>query len=67
VNKEVLSGVFIIFQEAIMDKKKKKKSKGKTSLRPLIYIIIIVVGLFVISYTSVYLMAGIIGKGQPGL
>ncbi|MEQ8169506.1 MAG: hypothetical protein ABRQ38_11460 [Candidatus Eremiobacterota bacterium] len=50
-----------------MDKKKKKKSKGKTSLRPLIYIIIIVVGLFVISYTSVYLMAGIIGKGQPGL
>jgi len=50
-----------------MDKKKKKKRKDKTSLRPLIYIIIIIVGLFIMSYASVYLMSGVLGKGQPGL
>ena len=50
-----------------MQIKKKKKRKDKASLRPVIYIVIIIAGLFVISYVSVYLMSGILSKGPAGL
>ncbi len=50
-----------------MQIKKKKKKKDKASLKPVIYIVLIIAGLFIISYTSVYLMAGILSKNPSGL
>jgi hypothetical protein len=49
-----------------MQIKKKKKRRDRTSLKPVIYIIIIIAGLFIISYVSVYLMSGILSKGAAG-
>jgi hypothetical protein len=62
-----LKGIELTRWRLFMYIKKKKKKKNKLSMKSVIYIVIIIAGLFVISYVSVYLMSGILAKGPSGL